>query len=130
MLSGVVIEGRGRARVLGLPTANIELFDHAEAPPDGIYSCWLRIQPELRVFGATMSVGDSPGFDGDEGKRVEAYVHGFAGDLRGSTVDVHVAARLGPIQCLESVADLIAQTADHVGRSRAVLGLVGPPNFD
>ena len=130
MFSGVVVAGHGRGRVLGFPTANIELYDLAEAPPDGIYSCWLRVLPDRRVYGATMSVGDNPTFGDVDGKRVEAYVHGFVGDLYGRTVDIHLAARLRGMQRLGSIPELIAQTADDVARSRAVLDLVGPPLID
>lgn len=129
MFSGVVVEGHGRGRVLGFPTANIELNDAETAPPDGVYSCWLRLPPDSQVYGATMSVGDNPTFDDVNGKRVEAYIHGFAGDLYGRAIDVHLAARLRPMLRLDSVAELIAQTADDVWRSRAVLDRAEPPRF-
>ena len=118
--SGVVVPGNGRGHGLGFPTANVAVARGA-VPPDGVYSCWVRLLADPVTHGATVSVGTNPTFDDVEGRRVEAYLHDFDGDLYGRTLEVRLVRLLRPTSRFRSVAELIAQSADDVRRSRAVL---------
>lgn len=130
MFTGVVVTGHGRGRTLGFPTANIELFDATAMPPDGVYSSWIRRPPDTGFLGATVSVGENPTFDDVDGKQVEAYIHDLDESLYGCTVEVHLAMHLRPMLKFPTLAELIAQTAADVQRSRTVLAGSRPPDVD
>ncbi|MFJ6415302.1 riboflavin kinase [Paeniglutamicibacter sp. NPDC091659] len=119
--SGVVVGGNKRGRVLGFPTANIEVDAVAGALEDGVYACLVSFPPGAETFGATVSVGNNPTFGDVKEQRVEAYVHDFEGDLYGKRIGVHVVAFLRPTERFDTVEELIRQTSDDVECARVVL---------
>ncbi|WP_226531439.1 riboflavin kinase [Microbacterium paraoxydans] len=126
-IAGLVVPGDGRGRVLGFPTANLELEGRG-LPDDGIYAAWVRIDEDTHPWAASVSVGANPTFDGDRARRVEVHLHDVDIDLYGRRLDVTLVARLRPTLRFDRVDELIAQSADDVVRCRALLGApaVGP----
>ena len=120
VFGGVVVPGHGRGHGLGFPTANVAVAC-GNVPPDGVYSCWVRLPDDPLTYGATVSVGTNPTFDDVEGRRVEAYLHDFDGDLYGRMIEVRLVLLLRPTSRFRTVAELIAQTENDVRRSREVL---------
>uniref|UniRef100_UPI000A961A7C riboflavin kinase n=2 Tax=Microbacteriaceae TaxID=85023 RepID=UPI000A961A7C len=59
VLSGLVVPGDGRGRLLGFPTANLALPERL-LPDDGIYAAWVRLPGDDRRWEATASVGVNP----------------------------------------------------------------------
>lgn len=119
-IDGVVVRGDGRGRDLGFPTANLSLDDE-RLPPDGIYAAWARADGDLRPWAASVSVGANPTFDGARERRVEVHLHDTDIDLYGCRLSVELVAFLRPTLCFDTVAALVAQTADDVIRCRALL---------
>lgn len=119
-IAGVVVPGDGRGRGLGFPTANLAL-DGAEAPGDGIYAAWTRIDDDPQPWAASVSVGTNPTFAGDRERRVEVHLHDADLDLYGRRLFVTLVARLRPTLRFDGVDALIAQTTDDVARCRAFL---------
>ncbi|AZS48289.1 riboflavin kinase [Microbacterium oxydans] len=119
-IAGVVVPGDGRGRGLGFPTANLAL-DGAEAPADGIYAAWTRIDDDPQPWAASVSVGTNPTFAGDRERRVEVHLHDADLDLYGRRLFVTLVARLRPTLQFDGVDALIAQTADDVARCRSLL---------
>lgn len=119
-IAGVVVPGDGRGRGLGFPTANLAL-DGAEAPGDGIYAAWTRIDDDPQPWAASVSVGTNPTFAGDRERRVEVHLHDADLDLYGRRLFVILVARLRPTLRFDGVDALIAQTADDVARCRSLL---------
>ena len=117
---GVVVRGDGRGRELGFPTANLEL-DIGELPVDGIYAAWAWVDRDPQVWGASVSVGANPTFDGDRERRVEVHLHDADLDLYGRRLTVALVARLRPTLRFDGVDALIAQTANDVVRCRLLL---------
>jgi riboflavin kinase len=119
-LAGLVVPGDGRGRVLGFPTANLAI-DGGDLPADGIYAAWARIDDDLRVWEASVSVGANPTFDGDRERRLEVHIHDAVLELYGRRVRVDLVARLRGTRRFADVAELIAQSAEDVERCRRVL---------
>lgn len=119
-LSGVVVHGDKRGRVLGFPTANI-LLDSATDLTDGVYSCWVQLPNDETLHGATLSLGRNPTFDDVHERRAEAYIHDLDTDLYGQRIVVLVARHLRGMVRFASVEQLIAQTAMDVVLSRQIL---------
>lgn len=110
-LRGPVVAGDGRGRDLGFPTANLQLPPAKLIPPAGIYAAYARSAGG--VHHAAVSIGTRPTF-GPGPVMVEAYLLDFTGDLYGTPLELHLAARLRDEQAFSSVKDLVRQIADDV----------------
>lgn len=121
---GIVIPGNGRGKGLGFPTANIGLEENA--PPDGVYSAWVRVAGG-QWLGATVSVGDNPTFRNVETRRMESHIHDLDEDLYGKTVEVEIVAFLREMVAFNGADELISQTREDVVLSRSILSRTAAP---
>ncbi|TMM36598.1 MAG: bifunctional riboflavin kinase/FAD synthetase [Actinobacteria bacterium] len=117
-VEGVVIRGDGRGRELGYPTANLLCGRYTAIPADGVYAAWLVRRSQRHM--AAVSIGTNPTFSGRE-RRVEAYVLDFDGDLYGERLALDFGARLREMRTYQGLAPLVAQIAQDVIDTRAVL---------
>lgn len=121
-VSGIVEQGEGRGRLLGVPTANLAVPFRKQLPPDGVYA--VRIEWPGGVAGGMLHQGHRPTFD--DGRRLlEAHLFGFDGSLYGRRVRVTWVARLREVQRFASVAALQAQLERD--RAAAVAALAQAP---
>lgn len=118
-VTGVVVPGDGRGRVLGFPTANLAVVAD-ELPSDGIYAAWVRVEGGPRV-GASVSIGSNPTFAGERARRIEVHLHDVELDLYGRSVSVMLVRRLRETRRFERVDELIAQTHRDIAASRRAL---------
>lgn len=116
VVSGVVVHGDARGRLLGFPTANVEPDADSLYPPDGVWVArvsvprWVGSVPLTRF--AALSVGTNPTFDGTE-LRVEAHLLDFDGDLYDRPITVRVLDYLRGTVRFDSQEALVRQiTAD------------------
>ncbi|MGH3413812.1 MAG: bifunctional riboflavin kinase/FAD synthetase [Marmoricola sp.] len=119
---GTVARGDGRGRDLGFPTANVPVGG-AAVPADGVYAGWLRVlDPEGEPLPAAISVGTNPTFEGERGRRVEAYVLDRDDlDLYDLSVEVSFVARIRGMARFDGPEALVAAMADDVARCRELL---------
>jgi riboflavin kinase/FMN adenylyltransferase len=110
-VEGIVVQGDGRGRELGFPTANLDVAEGLLVPPDGVYAGWSR---DTR---AAVSIGTNPHFDGVE-RRVEAHLLDFEGDLYGERLVVEVWGRIREQRRFDSLEELVAAIGDDVERTR------------
>ena len=120
VLSGLVVAGDGRGRLLGFPTANLALSVRV-LPADGIYAAWVRLPGDDRQWEATASVGVNPTFCGDRARRLEVHLHDIDRDLYGMRLSVELVALLRPTVRFDAVEELVARTAADVAASRWLL---------
>lgn len=118
-LSGPVVHGEGRGRLLGFPTANIDVPPDIALPPDGVYTTIACFDGQ-RHPSAT-SVGIRPTFGGGR-RTVETYVLDFSGDLYGEHFRIELLRRIREEQKFASVADLIRQMTADVMIARETIG--------
>ena len=117
-LTGQVVEGERRGRMLGFPTANLLLESNLVIPADGIYATWGTVEGQRHQ--AATCIGVRPTFG--PGKRtVEAYILDFEGDLYGKPVTLEFASRLREERAFSSADALIKQMELDVEQARAVL---------
>jgi riboflavin kinase/FMN adenylyltransferase len=120
-LDGVVVGGDARGGTLGFPTANLRLDPELLVPEYGIYA------GQAAGHRAAVSVGVNPHYGGSE-CRVEAYLLDFEGDLYGKRLIVELWQRLRDERAFASEAELVAQIADDVERTRRARPPILPSN--
>jgi riboflavin kinase/FMN adenylyltransferase len=110
-IDGLVVAGDARGGTLGFPTANVRVDPELLVPAYGIYA------GHAAGRRAAVSIGVNPHYGGTE-RRVEAYLLDFDGDLYGQRLVVELWQRLRDERAFASEAELIAQIADDVERTR------------
>ena len=110
-VEGIVVLGDQRGRLLGFPTANLDVPAGLIVPALGIYA------------GATIghrtaiSIGTNPHYGGSE-RRVEGHLLDFDGDLYGQRMVFELWAKLRDEASYGSEAELVAAIAADVARTR------------
>lgn len=92
-ISGIVAHGNERGRLLGYPTANLELVDaHVAIPLGGVYA--VRAYVDSCVYGGMANIGKNPTFGDVEKPRLETNIFGFSGDIYGKTLTIEFVQRI------------------------------------
>ena len=92
-ISGIVAHGNERGRLLGYPTANLELVDaHVAIPLGGVYA--VRAYVDGGVYGGIANIGKNPTFGDVEKPRLETNIFGFSGDIYGKTLTIEFVQRI------------------------------------
>ena len=105
-LAGIVVNGDGRGRKLGFPTANVEIFESLLLPGDGVYAVYMIVHG-CRILGMA-SIGSNPTF-GVGKRRFEIHLFDWRDDLYNCQVVVHFAARLRDMIQFPSAEMLVTQ---------------------
>jgi riboflavin kinase/FMN adenylyltransferase len=120
-VKGTVIHGHNRGgRLLGFPTANLELVDEL-FPKPGVYAVWAEVLGlSAGPMPAVANIGYNPTF-GDDRLSVEVFILDFDGDLYGRQLRVHFVQRIRSEQKFSGVAELVARIGEDVGIGRRIL---------
>lgn len=118
-LSGVVVRGEARGRLLGFPTLNVEPAPGRKLlPPAGVYA--VRAHTASGHFGGMMNLGGRPTF-GDDRSSVEVHLFDAAGDFYGHHVRLDFVARLRETRRFADAAALADQLRiDETAARRAL----------
>jgi len=116
---GTVVQGEGRGRKLGFPTANLELpFPEKLMPPPGVYA--VRVGRRGGTHWGALHVGPRPTFEGAVAT-IEVHLLDFDGDLYGQEIQVELIERLREVRSFPSLENLLAQLHRDVEAARSVL---------
>ena len=117
-ITGKIIEGDGRGRDLGFPTANLDIEAGRLVPGDGIYATWAYTAGDR--FMASANVGLSPTF-AETGRTVEAFLLEFRGNLYGQLLRLEFVRRIRDEMKFDNVAALQRQVDQDVLLTREIL---------
>jgi riboflavin kinase / FMN adenylyltransferase len=117
-ITGQVIQGDGRGKKLGTPTANMAVWDELVLPANGVYAAYAWLGDE-RYLAAT-NIGYRPTFDGHL-LNVEAHLLDFDGDLYGQTLSLDLVERVRDEQKFTSLEALVAQVSQDIAHVRRLL---------
>ncbi len=112
-ISGCVIHGAERGRLLGFPTANLSQIETL-LPPPGVYACRTRIDGVS--YPVALNIGPNPTFAEDQLK-VEAHLIGYSGDLYDRTVTLEFLKRLRGVVKFDGIESLKAQLQADIAES-------------
>jgi riboflavin kinase/FMN adenylyltransferase len=120
LIPGVVIKGVGRGRKLGIPTANLTVWDERAYPGPGVYAC--KVHFDDKVLDAVTNIGVRPTFDDDtEMPVIETHILEFDRDLYGETIKISFLARLRDERKFSGPQELTAQIERDIERARKIL---------
>lgn len=118
-LQGKVVPGDQRGRLIGIPTANLELSPEKLRPAVGVYACRAWVGGEM--FIAATNIGLRPTFEQQAPYiHVETHLLDFSGDLYGETVQLEFIERLRDEQKFSDIGTLIAQIKQDIERTRRI----------
>ena len=121
-LVGQVVTGDRRGRLLGFPTANVEVATTKVLPRYGVYCgwcCWSDRGQKYRQ-PAVINIGTRPTFDGVK-HSVEAHLLGWSGELYDRTLSVELQRFLRPEIKFESIDRLKQQLIQDCQQAREEL---------
>ena len=119
---GVVVTGDKRGRLLGFPTANLEVPNRMCLPADGVYAGWYE-RPDGAVCPCAINIGRRPTFyEHADHSLLEAHLIGFEGDLYGEPAKVRFVEFLRSERKFEGIESLIAQLRQDIENATEILG--------
>ena len=115
---GRVQHGDKNGRLLGFPTANIEMGQYLR-PRYGIYAVTGRL-PDGRILKGAANLGIRPTFDPPK-ELLEPHFFDFAEDLYGQEIDVAFHAFIRPEARFDDMDALMAQIAEDCDEAKRLL---------
>jgi riboflavin kinase/FMN adenylyltransferase len=123
-ISGVVKKGAGRGKLLGFPTANIDLPKNLEIE-DGLYVGFVQSgnPPHPTLFSpgegrqALIFVGANETFR-ESDKKAEVYILDFNQDIYGVEIEVELLKKIRGVIKFDSEEKLIEQMKDDEKQAR------------
>jgi riboflavin kinase/FMN adenylyltransferase len=119
-LTGVVERGDARGHTIGFPTANLAVAVDRLIPANGVYASWVEWDGSERA--GVVNVGTRPTFGG-QGRRVEAHIFDFEGDLYDRELAVRFVARIREERAFSGVDELRTQIGADAAAARSILGV-------
>jgi len=117
-IRGVVVRGDERGRLLGFPTANVEVPNKVCLPADGVYAGWYE-RPSGDVHPCAINLGRRPTFyEHADHSLLEAHLLDFDDDLYGETARVRFTHFLRSERKFDGVEALIAQLKHDIDHAR------------
>jgi riboflavin kinase / FMN adenylyltransferase len=118
---GSVVTGDQRGRLLGFPTANVEVFNEMCLPADGVYTGWYE-RPSGDLHPCAINLGRRPTFyEHADSSLLEAHLLDFDGDLYGETAKVRLTHFLRSERKFDGIDALISQLSHDVASARELL---------
>jgi len=128
LLTGRVVHGDARGRVLGYPTANVVVAEPLKLiPAEGVYAVTADI-PDGTAKGM-LYIGRRPTF-GEGPQVIELFLLDYAGDLYRANVRVHLLERLRGDMTFASVEELTRQIRRDEVRTRDLFQTAGADVLD
>jgi riboflavin kinase / FMN adenylyltransferase len=116
-LTGSVVHGEHRGRILGFPTANLATDDEL-LPAAGVYAVKVRVGETL--YDGACNIGTNPTFQ-NERLTLEVFLLDFEGDLYGREITLFFLERLRGERRFPDLESLKAAIAADVARCREIL---------
>ena len=118
---GVVVEGDQRGRLLGFPTANVEVSNRVCVPADGVYAGWYE-RADGEIHPCAINLGRRPTFyEHADSSLLEAHLLDFAGDLYGETARIRFTDFLRSERKFDGIDALVTQLNLDIEHARQLL---------
>jgi riboflavin kinase/FMN adenylyltransferase len=116
-VSGIVVPGKKRGSILGIPTANIKP-EKELIPAQGVYAVISHVEKDR--YKGVLNIGFNPTFSDTE-LSVEVYLLDFSGDIYGKKVEVLFIERIRDEVKFENPEQLVKQIWKDIDEARTIL---------
>lgn len=107
-LTGIVVHGQKRGRIMGFPTANLSIHDTRKIiPKNGVYC--VDVDYDGKIWRAMLNIGTRPTFKDGHHPSVEVHLIGFEGDLYGQSITVRFVDRIRDEMKFSGMEELMVQ---------------------
>ena len=103
ILRGVVVRGKGKGHLHGMPTANLAVEPGTVLPKEGVYAARVHLRGE--EYAGLTNVGRRPSDDDMPHITVETYILDFSGDIYGEMLTLELLHYLRGIRRFEGGLD-------------------------
>jgi riboflavin kinase/FMN adenylyltransferase len=117
-LGGKVVTSDKRGRVLGFPTANLDINPQQALPGNGVYGTITQV--DGRQFSSATNIGVRPTFGGTR-KTVETHLLDYRGDLYDKEIMVEFVQKLRDERHFSSPEELQAQIKRDIEQAKVIL---------
>jgi len=115
---GIVVQGDQRGRLLGFPTANVEVSNHVCLPADGVYAGYYE-RPDGAQHPCAINLGRRPTFyEHADSSLLEAHLLDFEGDLYGEAARVRFIGFLRSERKFDGIDSLVEQLKQDIEHAR------------
>ncbi len=119
---GKVVQGDQRGRLLGFPTANVEVPNLVCLPADGVYAGWY-LRPDGSRHECAINLGRRPTFyEHADHSLLEAHLLEFQGDLYGERAHVEFTHFLRSERKFDGIDALKSQLKHDIDQAHLTLG--------
>ena len=126
-LSGRIIKGDQIGRLIGFPTANLEIdSNHKLIPADGIYA--VTIIHEHKQYDGMLYIGNRPTVDGSK-KNIEANIFKFNKDIYGESISIYLHQFIREDRKFDDVEELTLQIKKDEEKSIQILNNLRKPKI-
>ena len=116
-LRGTIVQGDGRGRQIGFPTANIEPGAQL-CPPNGVYA--IRAKLVNRWLDGVLNIGIRPTFDGTK-FQVESHLFDFDEDVYGETIEIFFIEKIRNERKFSDIQTLVQQIHRDIAVAHKIL---------
>jgi len=116
-ITGIVVKGDGRGKLLGFPTANI-VPRHSIIPAHGVYAVRLFVRD--RLYDGIANIGLRPTFDKKD-PTIEVHVFDFNEDIYGEEISLYFIGKLREEKKFRDAEELTRQIRSDVANAKRVL---------
>lgn len=109
-ITGKVVHGWKKGRMLGFPTANVFLKRQV-SPLNGVYC--VKVYIDDKEYSGVANIGVKPTFNGKR-SLLEAHIFNFSHTIYGQVIEVEPLRKLRDEKKFDSIADLTSQIAKDV----------------
>jgi riboflavin kinase/FMN adenylyltransferase len=118
-ITGHVVEGEKRGRLLGFPTANIRMDAPYVMPGNGVYA--VKVQVNGNVYSGLANIGVKPTFAGNYTEPViEVHLLDFTGSIYGERMNVEFIDFIRPEVKFGSAEELVRQIHHDIESAKRV----------
>ena len=116
-IMGEVMQGDGRGRQIGFPTANIDAGNQM-LPPSGVYA--IQVKLEGRMLNGVMNMGTRPTFDGEK-FQIETHLFDFEKMVYGKKMEIFFIEKIRDERKFPDPEMLVNQIKQDVATAKAIL---------
>jgi riboflavin kinase/FMN adenylyltransferase len=119
-LSGSVIHGDGRGKHIGIPTANLAVWEEKLVPAVGVYAALAEV--DGRTHASVANIGHRPTFyENPAEKSIEVHLLEFNREIYGQRMRLNLVERIRPEIKFSSAQELMDQIHQDISQTKEIL---------